>query len=62
MKIVGTSNFDNETVNDFLAADNIPNELYGQIMVDSLNSKFGEDSTYYFKLVDDDYVLHRWEP
>jgi hypothetical protein len=62
MKIVAYSNFDSETVNDVLVADNITNSERAETMLKALNDKVTEYSTYYFKIVPDDYKLYVWEP
>ena len=57
MKIIGKSNFDLETESDILICENV-NEYYGNKMVEYLNSIGGSNSTYYFKKVEDNYVLY----
>ena len=62
MKIVGASNFDLETVNDVLVAENVQ-PFYIDHIVKALNEKYAcEHSTYFFKSVEDDYKLHVFEP
>jgi hypothetical protein len=64
MKIRGVDNFNRESVNDILVAENIPNHEYGVCMVDALNEMFcsSEHATRYFELVEDDYKLYVFEP
>jgi len=62
MKIIRVSNFDKESVDDLLVSDNA-NERYTADIVQFLNTVFsGDESDYYFKKVEDDYVLHKFEP
>lgn len=62
MKIIAVSNFDNETKNDRLIAENIKYPYEAKIMVDALNGSSGEYSSDFFKAVGDDYELFVWEP
>jgi hypothetical protein len=62
MKIIRKSNFDKESINDLLIAENV-NEFYLSIIVDALNNKFsGIYAPNYFQAVMDDYKLYVWEP
>lgn len=61
MKVIGTSNFDEETTSDRLVCENV-NEHYGKIIVDALNTRGGNYSMYFYKLVPDDHKLYEWEP
>lgn len=62
MKIVRTSNYDLESVSEVLVAENI-NNAYGIFLRDQLNHRYsGEHAPDFFKLVDDDYVLYKFEP
>lgn len=61
MKIIGTSNFDNESVSDFLVCENV-NEHWGQRIVKLINEREGENSSYFYKLVPDDHELYEFEP
>jgi hypothetical protein len=61
MKIIQVDNFDRETVDDVLVCENV-NSYYGNIMVDFLNERFsGETSANFYKLVEDGYVLYKYE-
>lgn len=61
MKIIGRSNLDFNTVDDILVAENIKNEGYAKTMLLIMNQIHCDmHSTYYFQLVPDDYVLHKW--
>lgn len=62
MKIVGIDNFNRETVNDCLAAQNVP-PLYAEVVAEALNAKFsGDHSPIYFVVRPDQYELYRFEP
>lgn len=59
MKIIGHSNFDLETVAEFLIAENVP-PLYAQTICDAVNNKFsGDDALYFYHVKPDDYKLWR---
>ena len=60
MKIIGSSNFDDEMVSDLLVCENV-NEHFGEKIVKLLNDKGDDYSTYYFKLKPDDYKLYEFE-
>ena len=57
LKIIGTSNFADETISDILIADHVK-EYYGKRIVEFLEKDCGENGTYYPKLVNDDYKLY----
>jgi len=63
MKIIAKSNFDLETVNDFLVAEHI-NKTHGEVAVEAFNTAFCSDPSapYFYKLVEDSYQLYTWEP
>ena len=62
MKIIGVDNFDTEIVSDILVCDNI-SEYYGKQIVKFINDTFCKDySSYFYKLVEDDYKLYKFEP
>ncbi len=62
MKIIKTDNFNRNTVNDILIAENI-DEIWGRRITDWLNENYsGHDSPDYFRLVKDDCKLHEWKP
>lgn len=61
MKIIATSNYDLESVDDFLIAENV-NIYYGTIIVELLQNRTREDDKYWPILVKDNYELHKWEP
>ena len=61
MKIIGKSNFDKDTVDDILIADNVSRE-YADGILDYMNENFASSSSdYYFFLVEDDYKLYTFE-
>lgn len=58
MKIICVDNFDRELYPDVLIAEGITNKVLGEFMVESLNNKYsGAQSSQFYKLVPDDYVL-----
>lgn len=61
MKIIGVSNFDDETVSDRVIAENVP-QAYGEQIVRLLNDDMEEFDATFFKLVEDDYKLYKFEP
>jgi len=62
MKIICKNNFDLETVNDRLIAENV-GEFYAKDITEFLNKKYGGyTSPDYFVIVPDDYKLYVWEP
>ena len=61
MKIICVDNFQRDTKNDSLVAENI-NVHYGEYIVRLLNEHEGEHSPNFYKLVEDDYKLYKWEP
>lgn len=56
MKIICKDNFDRENIADTVVCENI-NEYYGELIVDFLNKKGGENSPDYYKLVENNYRL-----
>ena len=60
MKIIKVDNFDRETVSDFLVAENV-NMFWGALIVELINTGH-RNSPDYFRLVENDHVLHVWEP
>jgi hypothetical protein len=61
MKIICVDNFARDTVNDTLVCENV-NEYYGKFLVNQLNDKLsGDHSPDFYKLVDDNYVLYKYE-
>ena len=61
MKIVRVDNYDREIYDDDLIVENV-NEIYGEELVEFLNSKEPQHSDYYFRLVENDYKLYKFEP
>jgi hypothetical protein len=62
MKIIGVDNFNMDNVSDQLIAEHV-NEFYGNAIIEFLNKKYvGDNSSIYFKLVEDNYKLYVWEP
>lgn len=60
-KIIGTSNFDLDNVNDILIADNL-NYYYGKLIEKLLIDTMHEHDDYYPKFVEQNYELYKWEP
>lgn len=61
MKIICVDNFARETHDDVLVCENV-NHFYGQFIVNMLNEKLsGELSSDYYRLVEDDYKLYKYE-
>lgn len=62
MKIIGVSNFDNELTSDILIAENL--QPYWAKAIVSLINKYlcSETSTYYYKAVENTYILYKYEP
>lgn len=62
MKIICKDNFDSETKDDVLICENV-GKYYGTLIVSWLNEKLsGEHSSLFFKLVEDDYQLYKFQP
>lgn len=61
MKIICVDNLNRDTYDDKLVCENIDRH-YGEIVVNTLNDKLsGEHSESYFRLVEDDYVLYKYD-
>ena len=58
MKIVGTSNFNEETFSEFFKEHKGSKKVLQQIC-NGLNHDL---STVFYKVVKDDYELYKWEP
>lgn len=61
MKIIGTSNFDRDSVSDILIAENV-HEYWADKFVKMMNTKSGKYSTYFYQVKPDNYKLYEWEP
>lgn len=63
MKVIGKSNFDLETVSDFLVCDSAT-KYYAKRIAAFLNAQEagGDYSQTYYVAVEDGYELYRWEP
>jgi hypothetical protein len=57
MKIIDTDNFGGDYPDEKVIADNITNKTFGEVMVKALNDYVGEESSRYYQLKEDDYVL-----
>ncbi|QJI52425.1 hypothetical protein [Psychrobacillus phage Perkons] len=61
MKVICVDNYDRDTHDDKLVCENV-NEFYAKKITDFLNEKFsGDSSDDYFKAVDDDHKLYKYE-
>jgi len=61
MKIIEVDNFNRDNVSDTLVCENV-NKQFGKIIVDGLNKRLsGDGSAYFYRLVEDDYVLYKFE-
>jgi len=60
MKIIGRDNFNRDTVDDVLIAENVSG-YYAEIIKNYLNADDKNDR-YYFDVTEDDYKLQKWEP
>lgn len=58
MKIVGVDDLNRETVDDFVAAENIRNTWIGEIMINALND---HDNGTFYRLVPNEYELYKYE-
>ena len=61
MKIICIDNYDREIYDDIVIAENV-HDGYGQMLVDELNNSSKRRDKDWFKLVDDDYKLFKFEP
>lgn len=61
MKIVRVDNFDREIYDDVLICENV-SQYYGKDIVEFFNNREGEYSDWYYRLVEDDYKLFKFEP
>ena len=62
MKIIKTDNFDRDYISDLLIAENV-NKGFAECLVEQLNNTYsGCNSPDFFKLVPDDYKLHKFQP
>jgi len=59
MKIILVDNFDRVSRDDVLVAEKV-NPPYGSLIVELLNHNADEED--FFKLVEDNYKLHEFEP
>ena len=62
MKIIKVDNFDRETKDDRLICENV-NKFYGEKIVNFLNdTESGDNSPNFYRLVEDDHQLFKFEP
>ncbi len=61
MKIICVDNFARETHDDVLVCENV-NEYYGKFLVNLLNDNLsGENSADFYRLVEDNHKLYKYE-
>jgi len=62
LKIIKVDNFNRESVSDSVVCENV--QVYmGKHIVEFLNEKFsGNESSDFFRLVENDYKLYTFEP
>jgi hypothetical protein len=61
MKIIQIDNFNRDEVSDILVCEGVTS-YYGEAIVAGLNEQFsGDNSSFYFRLVLDEYVLYKFE-
>lgn len=60
MKIVRTDNYARETVDEYFVCENV-NRGYGELIVTLLKEDPNRNPESWFKLVEDDYELYKWE-
>lgn len=61
MKIVATSNYDDETQSDVLICENVT-EVMGIHIRNLLQDHEGDSSDNYYRCLPDDYKLYEWRP
>jgi hypothetical protein len=61
-KIIGVSNFDNETVSDTLVCEGMTQYWAKAIFNDCVGKLNTEYDYYFYKIVPQDYKLYKWEP
>lgn len=61
MKVIAVDNFARDNVSDRLILQDCTEEV-GKRVVKEHNDKMHECSEWYYKLVDEDYKLYKWEP
>jgi hypothetical protein len=60
MKIICVDNYNRENYDDVLIAENV-HKGYGKLLVDLLNESPKRGDSDYFRLVEDDYELYKYE-
>ena len=62
MKIIAVDNFNRDEVDDLLIAENV-DPYYAQTITNALNDKYsGDHAPHFFRAVQDDHKLNKWEP
>lgn len=62
MKIVRIDNYARETVSEKLVAENIQYQGDADVMLKALQENPKKGDEYWYKIEQDDYQLHTWEP
>jgi hypothetical protein len=60
MKIIAVDNFDRETSDDRLICENV-DIYYANLIVRLLNDSYGDNSDTFFKAVENEYKLYKYE-
>lgn len=61
MKVIGKSNFDDEFVSDYLVKEGLT-EAEATALAKELNDQGNDHSKYFYRAVEDGYVLYEFEP
>lgn len=62
-KIVEVDNFGNESVDDVLICESIPDITIARFIADKLNEKLsGYSASKYYRVVEQEYELYKFQP
>lgn len=61
MKVIGVSNFDNESVSDILVEEHLESTQASKLAMRK-NEEGGMYSTYFYQAVEETYKLYKFEP
>lgn len=61
MKVIGRCNYDKDTTDDVLVEENLTPEA-AKAKAKEMNDASGDEPTYWYEAVEDDYKLKVWEP
>jgi len=62
MKVIGKSNFDNESVSDILVSEDLDEDMAADVCAAENNKYGGMYATYFYSVVPDDYELYEFQP